>query len=97
MLGKIIDKCIKVHGTAVTAEMLDRIKAQGYKYSTQSGITVAVCDATIPPKKAEFLAEAEEKVDKINANFQRGFISNGSAPAMSSRCGRTARRRYPLS
>ena len=60
MLGKIIDKCIKVHGTAVTAEMLDRIKAQGYKYSTQSGITVAVCDATIPPKKAEFLAEAEE-------------------------------------
>ena len=77
MLGKIIDKCIKVHGTAVTAEMLDRIKAQGYKYSTQSGITVAVCDATIPPKKAEFLAEAEEKVDKINANFQRGFISNG--------------------
>ena len=77
MLGKIIDKCIKLHGTAVTAEMLDRIKAQGYKYSTQSGITVAVCDATIPPKKAEFLAEAEEKVDKINANFQRGFISNG--------------------
>ena len=77
MLGKIIDKCIKVHGTAVTAEMLDRIKAQGYKYSTQSGITVAVCDATIPPKKADFLAEAEEKVDKINANFQRGFISNG--------------------
>ena len=70
MLGKIIDKCIKVHGTAVTAEMLDRIKAQGYKYSTQSGITVAVCDATIPPKKAEFLAEAEEKVDKINANLE---------------------------
>ena len=49
MLGKIIDRCIKVHGTSVTAKMLDEVKAQGYKYSTISGITVAVCDANIPP------------------------------------------------
>ena len=50
-LGAIIDKCIKVHGTAKTAEVLDEVKAQGYKYSTRSAITVAVCDATIPPAK----------------------------------------------
>ena len=74
-LGKIIDKCIRVHGTAVAAEMLDNIKAQGYKHSTRSGITVAVCDATIPPKKAELLSEAETKIDKINRNYERGLIT----------------------
>ena len=47
-LGKIIDRCIKVHGTAKTAEVLDNIKAQGYKYSTKGAITVAVCDAVDP-------------------------------------------------
>ncbi|MBP9988526.1 MAG: DNA-directed RNA polymerase subunit beta' [Ruminococcus sp.] len=75
-LGKIIDKCIRVHGTAVAAEMLDNIKAQGYKHSTRSGITVAVGDATIPPRKAELLAEAEAKVDKISRNYDRGLITN---------------------
>ena len=74
-LGKIIDKCIRVHGTAVAAEMLDNIKAQGYKHSTRSGITVAVCDATIPPKKAELIAEAEARVDKISRNYERGLIT----------------------
>ncbi len=74
-LGTIIDKCIRVHGTAVAAEMLDAIKAQGYKHSTRSGITVAVCDATIPPKKAELIAEAETKIDKINRNYDRGLIT----------------------
>ena len=97
MLGKIIDKCIKVHGTAVTAEMLDRIKAQGYKYSTQSGITVAVCDATIPPKKAEFLAGRRRRSIRSTRTSSAALSQMGSAPAMSSRCGRTARRRYPLS
>ena len=76
MLGKIIDRCIKVHGTSVTAKMLDEVKAQGYKYSTISGITVAVCDAIIPQEKAEYLAEAEARVDKITANYRRGFISD---------------------
>ena len=76
MLGKIIDRCIKVHGTSVTAKMLDDVKAQGYKYSTISGITVAVCDAIIPAEKANYLAEAEQKVDKITANYRRGFISD---------------------
>lgn len=75
-LGQIIDKCIKVHGVTVAAEMLDRIKAQGYKYSTKSGITVAVCDATIPPQKEEMLQKAEERVDAITANYKMGLMSN---------------------
>ena len=75
MLGKIIAKCIKIHGTAVTSDVLDKIKDQGYKYSTRSGITVASCDATIPPKKAELLAQAEATIEKIDRNYQRGLIS----------------------
>ena len=75
-LGKIIDKCIRVHGTAKTAEMLDRIKAQGFKYSTKSAITVAVCDAVIPEEKAEFIAEAEKKVAQIRRQYDRGLISD---------------------
>jgi len=75
MLGKIIAKCIKIHGTAITSDVLDKIKDQGYKYSTRSGITVAACDATIPPKKAELLAQAEAEIEKIDRNYQRGLIS----------------------
>ncbi|MEG1846054.1 MAG: DNA-directed RNA polymerase subunit beta', partial [Oscillospiraceae bacterium] len=75
-LGKIIDKCIKKHGVTIASEMLDLIKSQGYKYSTKSGITVAVCDATIPPQKAELLEKAEEKVDIITANYKMGLMSN---------------------
>ena len=75
-LGQIIDKCIKVHGVTVAAEMLDKIKAQGYKYSTKSGITVAVCDATIPPQKADLLKEAEGKIDVINDYYRMGLYSN---------------------
>ncbi len=76
MLGKIIDKCIRVHGTAITAKVLDDIKSQGYRYSTKSGITVAVCDATIPDAKKEILAETEEIVDEINRKYNRGLLSN---------------------
>ena len=74
-LGKIIEKCIRVHGTQKTSEVLDNIKAQGFKYSTKGAITVAVCDATIPPQKKELIAEAEQKVDKIGRQFRRGLIS----------------------
>ena len=74
-LGKIIDKCIKVHGVTVAAEMLDKIKAQGLKYSTKSGITVAVCDAKIPETKKGLLASAEEQVDVINDYFNMGLYS----------------------
>lgn len=75
-LGKIIDKCIKVHGTAVTAQVLDKIKALGFKYSTKAAITVAVCDASIPPQKKALLEEADEEVLAINKDYSRGFISN---------------------
>ncbi len=75
-LGEIVAKCISTHGTAVTADVLDKIKAQGFKYSTRSGITAAICDATIPEKKPELLAAAEKKIDKINGNYERGLITN---------------------
>ncbi len=74
-LGKIIDKCIKVHGVTIAAEMLDKIKAQGFKYSTRSGITVAVCDAKIPESKKDLLASAEEQVDVINNYYNMGLYS----------------------
>ena len=75
-LGKIIDKCLKVHGTPMTAQVLDKIKAMGYKYSTKAAITVAVCDATIPPDKKDILANADAQVQEINEYFNNGFISN---------------------
>ena len=76
MLGKIIDRCIKVHGTTVTSEVLDKIKATGYHYSTIGSITVAVCDALIPPAKKQLIADAEENIDKISKDFKRGLISD---------------------
>ncbi|MBQ7117757.1 MAG: DNA-directed RNA polymerase subunit beta' [Clostridia bacterium] len=76
LLGKIIARCIQVHGTAKTAEVLDNVKNQGFKYSTRSGITVAVCDATIPETKKAILAETEEIVDEINRKYNRGLLSN---------------------
>ncbi len=75
-LGKIIDRCIKIHGVNKSSEVLDAIKNQGYKYSTKSGITVAVSDATIPPHKLDLLSEAEEKIDEITADYRMGFLSN---------------------
>ena len=75
-LGKIIDACIRVHGTEVTAEVLDKIKAQGYKYSTIGAITVAVCDATIPPEKREIISKAEKDVDAIREEFNMGLRSD---------------------
>ena len=75
-LGQIIDRCIHVHGTKITSEVLDRVKAQGYKYSTKGAVTVAVCDAVIPPQKAELLADAEEKIAKVTKQYNKGLISN---------------------
>ena len=75
-LGQIIEKCIRVHGTATTAEVLDKIKAQGFKYSTKGAITVAVVDAVIPPQKKELLQEAEQKIDKITKQYRRGLITD---------------------
>ena len=75
-LGNIIDACIKVHGTEITAVVLDDIKAQGYKYSTRGAITVAVCDAIIPPEKKEIIAKAEEDVDVIREEYNMGLRSD---------------------
>ncbi len=72
-LGQIIDRCIQVHGTATTAEVLDEIKAQGFKYSTKGAITVAVCDAVIPPQKKQYLDEADQKIDQVVAQYNRGL------------------------
>ncbi len=75
-LGQIVDRCIRVHGTAKTADVLDKIKAQGFKYSTRSGITVAVCDAVIPPQKKEIIARAEAEIDEITQEYQMGLMTN---------------------
>ncbi|MDR2646870.1 MAG: DNA-directed RNA polymerase subunit beta' [Oscillospiraceae bacterium] len=76
MLGKIIDRCIRVHGTSKAAMVLDDVKSQGYKFSTRSGITVAVSDATIPPLKAQLIAETEARIETITQHYTRGFFSN---------------------
>ena len=75
-IKNIISACIKVHGLAVTAELLDNIKDLGYKYATKSAITVAVSDVIIPKEKKEILAASEEKVDQITKQYKRGLISN---------------------
>ena len=75
-LSKIIDKCIKRHGTTRTSEVLDQVKSQGFKYSTLGALTVAVSDATIPPQKAELIAQAEDKIEKIRRQYERGYISD---------------------
>ena len=80
-LGKIIDRCIKVHGTARTADVLDDIKAQGYKYSTRSAITVAVSDATIPPQKKDIIAAAEKKIDAVSEEYHMGLLSEDERKA----------------
>ncbi len=76
-LPDIISRCLTKHGTRTTAIMLDAIKAQGYKYSTLSAITVAVTDAIIPDEKSEILLNADKKVETVIHNFNRGLLSEG--------------------
>jgi DNA-directed RNA polymerase subunit beta' len=75
-LGQIIDRCINVHGVPRTSEVLDAIKAQGYKYSTKSGLTVSGSDATIPPQKASIINAAEKKIDAVSEEYKMGLLSN---------------------
>jgi len=75
-LGKIVDKCIRVHGLTDTAVVLDDIKSLGYKFSTRGAITVGVDDMKVPEAKKEYLAEAEKAVDKITKDYMRGLISD---------------------
>ena len=74
-LSDIIERCIRIHGTTTTSEVLDKIKALGFKYSTRAAITVAVCDATIPKEKKDILAEADKKIDTITNQYEYGYIS----------------------
>ena len=75
-LKKIIDKSIKKHGAAKTSVLLDAIKAQGYKYSTIGALTVAVCDAVIPPEKKSIIAAAEEEIDVVREEYMMGLRSD---------------------
>ena len=75
-LAAIIDRCIKRHGFAVTAEVLDAIKSMGYKYSTKASISISVADMTIPKEKYSIIEEAEHKVDLIHRHFMRGEITD---------------------
>ncbi len=74
-LGQIIDNCIKKHGSAVCAKMLDDIKEMGYKYSTRASFSISVYDMTIPEKKAEYISTAEKKVDDIHKFYNRGVLT----------------------
>ena len=74
-LKKILDKCINTHGATMTAEVLDKVKAIGYKYSTLSGITVSVADMTVPESKPDILNKAQDVVDNIAEMFNKGFLT----------------------
>ena len=75
-LPDIISRCMTRNGTRKCAKMRDAIKAQGYNYSTLSAISVAVCDAVIPPQKQELIAEADQQIAKVGKLFNRGLISD---------------------
>ena len=74
-LKQILEKVINTHGASKTAEVLDDVKAIGYKYSTRAAMTVSISDMTVPEKKGEMLAAAQATVDKIASNFRRGLIT----------------------
>ncbi|MBQ3114578.1 MAG: DNA-directed RNA polymerase subunit beta' [Clostridia bacterium] len=76
MLGKIVDKAIRTHGTAVTADLLDKLKALGFKYSTRGAITISVSDMEIPEEKKQYLNEAETEVEKVTKQYRRGFLTD---------------------
>ena len=75
-LGKIVDRTINKHGFTVAAEVLDAIKATGYKYSTKAAITVSIADMTIPPKKYEMVAASEQAVLDIENQYKMGFMTD---------------------
>ena len=75
-LSAIIDRCIRRHGFTISTEMLDNVKALGYKHSTLAALTVSIADMTIPKEKKPLIEEAEREVVKIDRQFRRGFITN---------------------
>jgi len=75
-LGKIIDKCIRKHGFTTSTEMLDKIKALGYKYATKGAISISIADMVVPEIKYQMIREAEGKVVDIENFYRQGFITN---------------------
>ena len=75
-LGNIIDRCIKKHGFTISAEVLDNVKAMGYKYSTKAAITISIFDMTVPEAKRNLITDAEKQVIQIEKQFKRGFITD---------------------
>ena len=74
-LKQILEKVINTHGATKTAEVLDDIKAMGYKYSTRAAMTVSISDMTVPPQKPEMIQNAQDTVDRITRNYKRGLIT----------------------
>ena len=74
-LKQILEKVINTHGATATAEVLDAVKAIGYKYSTRAAMTVSISDMTVPPQKPQMIQQAQDTVDRITKNFKRGLIT----------------------
>ena len=75
-LGQIIDRCYRIHGNTETALMLDYIKDMGFHYSTIAAITISISDMEIPEKKKDIIGEADKLVDKYEAAYRRGLVSD---------------------
>ena len=75
-LKPILDKCINIHGATKTAEVLDNVKAIGYKYSTVGAISVSISDMKVPESKKQILSEAQDKVDGITKKYRRGLLTD---------------------
>ncbi len=93
-LGKIVDRTIKKHGFTVAAEVLDNIKATGYKYSTIAAITISIADMTIPAEKYTLIAETEQRVVDIEDQFKMGFMTEDERYRAVVGVGKDHRRRY---
>ena len=74
-MKKILEKVINIHGATRTAEVLDDIKAMGYKYSTRAAMTVSISDMTVPPQKPQMIQDAQDTVDRITKQYKRGMIT----------------------
>ena len=72
---QILEKVMNTHGSTVTAEVLDRVKAIGYKFSTRAAMTVSISDMTVPPQKPELIQQAQDTVDRITRNYKRGLVT----------------------
>ena len=74
-LGDLINRCIKIHGLSDSAEVLDNIKAKGFKYSTQSGLTYSMGDVKVPEEKEQILENADKEVEQVRKQYRRGLIT----------------------